>query len=76
MEIATGTAKSIKAKDNLNKNFSSEKNLQKKAEYQKQFRTYQNYISTLLRCSKDSYYSGLFEENKEMLKQSGKQLRN
>ena len=39
MEIATGTAKSIKAKDNLNKNFSSEKNLQKKAEYQKQFRT-------------------------------------
>ena len=76
MEIATGTAKSIKAKDNLNKNFSSEKNLQKKAEYQKQFRTYQNYISTLLRCSKDSYYNVFFEEKKEMLKQSGKQLRN
>ena len=68
MEIATGTAKSIKAKDNLNKNFSSEKNLQKKAEYQKQFRTYQNYISTLLRCSKDSYYNGLFEENKRNVK--------
>ena len=69
MEIATGIAKSIKAKDNLNKKFSSEKKLQKKAEYRKQFRTYWNYISTLLRCSKDSYYIGLFE-------QSVKQLRN
>ena len=62
--ITTGIAKSIKVKDNLYKKFSSETNLQKKAEYQKQFRTYQNYISTLLRCSKDSYYNGLFEENK------------
>ena len=58
--IKTGTAKSIKVKDNLYKKFSSETNLQKKAEYQKQFRTYRNYISMLLRCSKDSYYNGLF----------------
>ena len=41
---------------------------QKKAEYQKQIRAYQNYISTLLRCSKDSYYNGLFEENKRNVK--------
>ena len=59
----TGIAKSIKVEDNLYKNFSSEINLQKKTQYQKQFRTYRNYISTLLRCSKDSYYNGLFEEN-------------
>ena len=66
--ITTGIAKSIKVKDNLYKKFSSETNLQKKAEYQKQFRTYRNYISTLLRCSKDSYYNGLFEENKRNAK--------
>ena len=42
--------------------------MQKKAEYQKQFRTYRNYISTLLRCSKDLYYNGLFEENKRNVK--------
>ena len=66
--ITTGIAKSIKVKDDLYKKFSSETNLRKKAEYQKQFRTYQNYISTLLRCSKDSYYNGLFEENKRNVK--------
>ena len=65
--ITTGIAKSIKVKDDLYKKFSSETNLRKKAEYQKQFRTYQNYISTLLRCSKVSY-NGLFEENKRKIK--------
>ena len=55
-------------KDNLYTKFSSETNLQKKAEYQNQFRTSQNYISTLLRWSKDSYYNGLFEENKRNIK--------
>ena len=59
--ITTGIAKSIKVKDNLYKKFSSETNLQKKAEYQKQFRNYRNYISTLLRCSKDSYYNGVIK---------------
>ena len=73
--ITTGIAKSIKVKDNLYKKFSSETNLQKKAEYQNQFRAYQNYISILLRYSKDSHYNGLFEETKEILQQSGKQLR-
>ena len=58
--ITTGIAKSIKVKDNLYKKFSRETNFQKKAEYQNQFRNYQNYISTLLRCSKDTYYNGLF----------------
>ena len=66
--ITTGITKSIKVKDNLHKIFLSETNLQKKAEYQNQFRTYQNYISTLLRCSKDSYYNGFFEENKRNIK--------
>ena len=64
----TGIAKSIKVEDNLYKKFSSEINLQKKTQYQKQFRTYRNYISTLLRCSKDLYYNGLFEENKRNVK--------
>ena len=64
----TGIAKTIKVKDNLYTKFPSETNLQKKAEYQNQFRTCQNYISTLLRWSKDSYYNGLFEENKRNIK--------
>ena len=62
--VTTGIAKSIKVKGNLYEKVSSETNLQKKAEYQKQCRVYQNYISTFLRCSKDSYYNGLFEESK------------
>ena len=65
--IATGIAKSIKVKDNLFKKVLSKTNLRKKAGYQKQFRTYRNYISTLLRCSKDSNYNGL-EENKRNVK--------
>ena len=64
--ITTGIAKSIKVKDNLYKKFSSETNLQKKAKYQKQFRT--GYISTLFRCSKDSFYNGLFEESRRNIK--------
>ena len=64
--ITTGIAKSIKVKDNLY-NFSCETNLQK-AEHQNQFRTYQNYISTFLRCSKDSYYKGRFGDNKRNIK--------
>ena len=62
--ITTGIAKSL----NLYKKFTSETNLQKKEECQIQFRTYRNYISTLFRCSKDSYYNGPFEENKENIK--------
>ena len=73
--ITTGIAKSIKVKNNLCKKFPSERNLQKKAEYQKQFRIYRNYISTLLRYSKDSYYNGLFEENKRNVKTVWKTVR-
>ena len=32
------------------------------------FRTYRNYISTLLRYSKDSCYNGVFKENKINIK--------
>ena len=57
-----------KSERNLCKKFSRETNLQKKPEYQNQFRTYRNYISTPFRYSKDSYYNGLFEENKRNIK--------
>ena len=66
--ITTGIAKSIKVKDNLYKTFSSEANLQNESIVPKPIRTYRNYISTLLICSKDSYYNGLFEENKINIK--------
>ena len=66
--ITTSIAKSIKMKGNLYKKFSSETNFQMNAEYQNQFRTYQNYIFPLLKCSNGSYYNGLFEENKRNIK--------
>ena len=37
-------------------------------EYQNQFRAYWNYISTLLRCSRYSYFKLFFEENKRDVK--------
>ena len=49
--------------------------MQKIADNQNQFRTYRNYISTLLRCSKDSYYTGLFEENKRNIKTDWKTVK-
>ena len=50
------------------KTFSSETNLQKEAEYQKQFRTYRINIFNLLRWSKNSYHNGIFQENKRNVK--------
>ena len=63
--ITTDIAKSIKVKDNLYQKFSNEANFKKTVEHQKQFKTYRNYISTLLRCSKDSFYNEPFEEKKK-----------
>ena len=66
--ITTGIAKSIKIKDNLYEKFSSETNLQKKAEYQKLIQDLSELYFTLLICSNDSYYNGFSEENKRNIK--------
>ena len=73
--IKTDIAKSIKAKENLNKNFSGETNLQKKVP-KPQFRTYQNYILLCSDAQRTHITMNFLKKTKEMLKQSGKHLRN
>ena len=52
----------------------SRKKFTAKAQCQNKLRAFWNYIPTFLRCSNDSYYTGLFEENdKKLCKLSGKQ---
>ena len=56
--------------------FCKEKNPQQKEIYGKQFKTYRNYLTTLLRISKDEYYKTHFKENKKKLKTVWKSIRN
>ena len=61
-------AYSIKIKNKLYKSFCKEKDPHKKENYEKQFKTYRNLISTLLRETKESYYKQYFSDNKKNLK--------
>ena len=55
--ITPGLVNSIRNKNKLYKNFCKEKDLKTKEYYEKRFKSYQNYISSLLRKTKDSYYN-------------------
>ena len=74
--ITTGIAKLIKVKDNLHKKFSSETNLQKSAQY----KTNLGPIGTIFPLSLDAQKTRItidfLKKTKEMLKASGKKLRN
>ena len=61
-------AYSIKIKNKLYKSFCKEKDPHKKENYERQFKTYRNLISTLLRETKESYYKQYFSDNKKNLK--------
>ena len=63
--ITTAIAYSIKSKNKIYKKFCKEKNPQQKEIYGKQFKTYRNYLMTLLRITKDEYYKTHFKENKK-----------
>ena len=56
---------SIKIKNKLYKSFCTEKNPHKKENYERQFRTCRNIISTLLMETKESYYKQYFSDNKK-----------
>ena len=58
-------AYSIKIKNKLYKSFCKEKDPHKKENYERQFKTYRNLISTLLREAKESYYKQYFSDNKK-----------
>ena len=66
--ITAGLAYSIKIKNKLYKSFCKEKDPHKKENYERQFKTYRNLISTLLRETKESYYKQYFSDNKKNLK--------
>ena len=64
--ITTAIAYSIKSKNKIYKKFCKEKNPQQREIYGKQFRTYRNHLTTLLRITKDEYYKTYFQENKRL----------
>ena len=66
--ITAGFAYSIKVKTKLYKSFCKEKDPRKKENYERQFKTYRNLISALLRETKESYYKQYFSDNKKILK--------
>ena len=63
-----GLANSIRNKNKSYKRFCKEKNPKTKEYYEKQFTSYYNHISSLLRETKDSYYKQYFEDNKKNLR--------
>ena len=63
-------------KDNLYKKFSSEKNLQKKAEYQKSLGPIATIFPLSLDAQRTHITMDFLKKTKKMLKESGKQLRN
>ena len=62
-----GLANFIRNKNKLYKSFCKEKDPKLKESYEKQFKSFRNHISSLLRKTKDSYYKQYFEDNKKIL---------
>ena len=60
-------ANSIRNKNKLYKSFCKEKDPKTKEYYEKQFKSYRNHISSLLRETKDSYNKQYFDDIKKNL---------
>ena len=65
--ITLAIANSIQSKSKTYKKSCKEKNPQQREIYEKQFKTYRNHLTTLLRMTKDEYYKTHFKENKKYL---------
>ena len=63
--IAPGLAYPIKIKNKVYKSFCKEKDPHRKENYKRQFKTYHNVISTLLRETKESYYKQYFKRQQK-----------
>ena len=61
--ITSGIQKSIYIKNKLLKKFINKKDPQTKAIFHKQYKTYRNLLSTLMKQSKQIYYTKYFENN-------------
>ena len=62
--ITPDLANFMRNKHKLYKSFCKEKDPKLKEYYEKQFKSYRNHISSLLRKTKDSYYKQFFEDKK------------
>ena len=61
--ITSGTQKSIYINKKLLKKFINKKDLQSKAIFHEQYKTYRNLLSTSMKQSKQIYYTKYFENN-------------
>ena len=66
--ITTAIANSIKSKKETYKKHYKQKNPQQRETCEKQFKTYRNHLTTLLRITKDEYYKTHFKENKKFFR--------
>ena len=73
--ITPRLASSIGTKNKLYKSFCKEKGPETKGYFEMQFNSCHNYISSLLRETKDSYYKQCFEDNKKILDWYGRPLK-
>ena len=73
--ITFGIQKSIYIKNKLLKKFINKKDLQSKAIFHEQYKTYRNLLSTLMKQSKQNYYTKYFENNWNNIKDSWKGIK-
>ena len=71
----TAIANSIKSKNKSYTKFYEQKNPKQDEIYEKQFKTYRNNLTTLLRITKYEYYKTHFEENWKKLKSVWKTIK-
>ena len=73
--ITSGIQKSIYIKNKLLKKFINKKDPQSKAIFHEQYKTYRNLLSTLMKQSKQNYYTKYFENNWNNIKNAWKEIK-
>ena len=73
--ITSGIQKSIYIKNKLLKKFINKKDPQSKAIFHEQYKTYRNLLSTLMKQSKQIYYTKYFENNWSNIKNTWKGIK-
>ena len=74
--ITSGIQKSVYIKNQLLKKFINKKDPQIKAAFHEQYKTYRNLLSTLMKQSKQIYYTKYFENNLNNIKNTWKEIKN
>ena len=74
--ITTGILKSLKKRRDFHNRFIRAKNIENKQELYSCFKKYRNMLVTLIRKSKENYFSKYFSDNVKNLRQTWKGIRN